>query len=452
MTTCNGRSPGWVKAAGLVLLLAASTAPAQATTWTIEYDPASPDGQIGRLVDTVASGDTILIGPGEYCEHILVSEGKSLTLIGRDGSQTTVLDGECYAERELSILYSGPPFGERAGTLTLRGLTFKRGAGAHDWIRVCGGAVYWARSEGVAVTDCQFKENRTVEGTGYGGGLYIEATRATLEGCYFVGNDAFFGGGAWLHAVQEATVRNCTFDVAAVGSASAAVDVSCGGSVVIERNEVTQSPNDNGTACISVWGPNVRVTNNRIVSLASHPGNLLYWNISGYGSPVDPIVDVSNNLFWTAGRDQNSVQVLFHMFDQYDHATSTFTMHDNAFIHTAVTVDQVPSGLDVSRNLFYESPLDVCLSAGTVRCSVSWPDSFAVRASCPWHQMTFEQVLVANPQLCSDLPGSIEVAETSPCLGSDELPGCGVIGGVTIGCSMTPTRSTSWGRIKNRFR
>jgi hypothetical protein len=448
MMICSRRKLHFVKEAGAVLVLIAATVSlARGTTWPIEYDMASPDGQIGRLVEVVASGDTILVGPGEYREHIFVSQGQSLTLIGREGAERTVLDGGVdFPDRERSILYSGPPFSERSGNLTLQGLMFKRGAGSIVWMSTYGGAVYWAHGEGVTVTDCVFQENHTDESTGYGGALHIETTLATVERCSFVGNGAYYGGGVWINSAQAVAVRHCTFDVAGVFSGSAAIYVRWGSPVVIEDNEITQGLSDEG-GCIGLRGLDVHVTDNRIISQSNHAGRLIYWATGQYG-PLNPTVELSNNVFSAAGGGENSAQVSFDMFGQ---DAVQVAMRNNAFIHAAVMVHAVPD-LQISQNLFYESPLDVCYASGSVSCCVSWPDSLSVPSSCSSHQMNFERVLVADPQLCSTTSGLAEVADSSPCLGNDELPGCGVIGGVTVGCYITPVRVTSWGNLKARFR
>jgi hypothetical protein len=110
------------------------------TTWRIERDSNQETDQIGSVVTQATSGDTLLIGPGTYYEHIYVQH-KELTFIGRAGREQTVLDGSRPIDgREGSILYTDDT--NRAG-LTVRGLTFQNGIGRQFPLAIKGGAICW---------------------------------------------------------------------------------------------------------------------------------------------------------------------------------------------------------------------------------------------------------------------------------------------------------------------
>jgi hypothetical protein len=110
------------------LLTAALPAPVQAATWRIVHDPATPVDQVGTVAMQAADGDSILVGPGTYYEHIPIV-GKSLTFLSSDGADQTILDGSrAIPGREGSIFYdpsiaSNDPWRAAAGLvveLTLR--------------------------------------------------------------------------------------------------------------------------------------------------------------------------------------------------------------------------------------------------------------------------------------------------------------------------------------------
>jgi hypothetical protein len=91
-------------AAGLILVTTWCR-PVVAHTWVVEWNPDNPTDQVGQAVISAASGDTVLVGPGRYFEHIPVASGKVLTLIGRDGAAATILDGSVsIPNRQGSIL------------------------------------------------------------------------------------------------------------------------------------------------------------------------------------------------------------------------------------------------------------------------------------------------------------------------------------------------------------
>ncbi len=124
---------------------------------------------IQSAVDFASPGDTIIVGPGNYLENVVLIDKTDLTLIGEEGAENTIIDGD-QKSAAVSINSCG-------GTTTLIGFTFTRG-----------------------LSDAN------------GGGLAAEASNLALRWCWFTDNEASNeGGGVALINCTEFSVLNCQF-------------------------------------------------------------------------------------------------------------------------------------------------------------------------------------------------------------------------------------------------
>jgi predicted outer membrane repeat protein len=58
----------------------------------------------------------------------------------------------------------------------------------------------------------------------------------------------------------------------------------------------------------------------------------------------------------------------------------------------------------------------------------------------------------ADPEFCNPDAGDFTVSSTSPCAAGNSPPCAAQIGALGVGCGLVSIESTSWGRIKSRFR
>ncbi|MDD1763438.1 MAG: DUF11 domain-containing protein [Methanobacteriaceae archaeon] len=149
---------------------------------------------IAKGVTSAATGDTVIIAPGNYSgtgnKNIDIS--KDITIQGAGENQTIIdLEGSGYA-----FEFHSP------STATVKGLTIKNGS-MSDY----GGAI---RNYGatLAVEDCTFTDNNA----GYAGGAIFNSGTLTLTDCTFTGNNVGSDGGAIFNdwGATE-TITNCIF-------------------------------------------------------------------------------------------------------------------------------------------------------------------------------------------------------------------------------------------------
>ena len=79
-----------------VIALLFFTSPAPATVWYVHPD--SPFNCIQLCLDSCATGDTVLVGPGIYYENIVWPTIQGINLISEMGADTTVIDGKIVME------------------------------------------------------------------------------------------------------------------------------------------------------------------------------------------------------------------------------------------------------------------------------------------------------------------------------------------------------------------
>ncbi len=150
--------------------------------------PSSGDGSAARPVQQVQAGIDVAynigclqieVHPGTYEEQIDF-RGLDVDIVGLDGPEATVLDGQGYGP--VVTINSGEGSGAR-----LRGFTVTGGSAER------GGGVYVSGADPV-LDDLIVRDNSASGGTNLGGGLYLYDSEATLSNSIVQGNNAGLGG------------------------------------------------------------------------------------------------------------------------------------------------------------------------------------------------------------------------------------------------------------------
>ncbi|MFO0829194.1 MAG: right-handed parallel beta-helix repeat-containing protein [Phycisphaerales bacterium] len=146
-------------------------------------------------------GDTILVSPGTYIDHLQLN-GKRVSIVGASDGDV-VIDGSFIAGTILTI--SG---GQGPETL-IKGITFRSGVGsplpqAPQFI-VAGALLVNEASP--RIENCTFESNTAQ----FGGGIYARKSAATLKSCNFYGNLATQDGGGLQGLNSALSITDCTF-------------------------------------------------------------------------------------------------------------------------------------------------------------------------------------------------------------------------------------------------
>ncbi len=160
----------------------------EAAAETILVHPGS--STIQEAIDRAAANDTVAISPGTYLENLVIQEKTGITLVGLEGPEKTIIDGDLKGGVVDLLLCEG--------TTTLTGLTFQRGLSEGN-----GGGVQCSQSN-IVVDNCHFLDN---EARNEGGGMIIyQAASYTIINCLFDRNTAIATAG--LNVIGGVGVAN----------------------------------------------------------------------------------------------------------------------------------------------------------------------------------------------------------------------------------------------------
>ena len=458
-----------------------------ATTWHVTYDPEQPEDRVGAVAALAASGDSILIDPGTYYEHIPL-EGKSLTFVGIGGPGATILDGSrTLPGRGGSIIYTLS--GERAD-LVLEGLTFRNGVGTPLEIdRITGGAILWWQggmyyTSSLSAVDCVFENNTAGDMENWwaeGGGAIYAGYLSTvyLERCSFSGNGTIGYGGDLEAITQQTEIRQCDFQLNEVDAANSIYDH---GTLTIVDCRFEANAQADWSQALSFWSGDVSILNSQFID----HGRPLATRFDLGCSCVEPYprqdVLISGNVFWNAaGPDSGTA------------ATRTlsaimpggrYTVTGNTFVRCGPSL--TGTEVQLQNNIVARAGVLLAARNGDYSCNDFWLSA----VTGDLDGLTSSHNSTANPFFCDEAGGDFTLSEGSPCAPSEvcDLIGaepmacdldihaccvgeecvlategeCGSLGGHWMidppltSCEpdpcLTPARKTTWGAVKALFR
>lgn len=419
--------------------------------WEVNWDPENHTDQVGRVIAETGAGDTVLVGPGVYFEHIPIPP-HPLVLLSSEGPTGTTLDGSVPIEgRQGSIVYA---LEAHLPALTITGFTFRGGTGSViPDIHLAGGAIALQACEScpaeIAIRNCMFEGNAAVSGWhGRGGALYIDgdAVRATVTDCVFRNNRAVsFGAHVGLHWGRAVFLR-CEFDTrgepALTGQAIRAHHTAH-----LRLEDCTILGGDNLVYSYSIFTITnlVELIGNRL--LDQGVPSATYVNLDRYEICCSyQEVVLRDNVFIGSEGPSDVPRV------RIGPEEGRVTVEGNTFVDAKVSIS-VNSGSDLqfTRNIVKRTPVDIVYGPGGMfGCNNIWPDSTSVRILCC--DVEREHNISTDPLFCGEATGDYRIAAESPCAAGNAPAGCGQIGALGIGCSQTPVERLSWGKVKHLFR
>jgi len=450
--------PGSRRRVCVVLALLALPALAAATTWHVTFDPVQPEDRVGAIAAQAASGDSILIDPGTYYEHIPL-EGKSLTFIGLGGAGVTILDGSRdLPGREGSIIYT---LTGAAEDLTVEGLTLRGGTGT-PWSEsvydvIGGGAISWweERPTGTAkllLVDCVFEHNSTGdpdELLAVGGGALFAYRLGDirLERCSFSDNaSAVAGGDICLHG-QTASVVQCAFHIAHRSwDGGSSIELTDGSLTILGCTFESDMILDGWWPAIWATPSRIEILDSQFIDRGTPLATGVFLGFYGGGSPRQEVV-IARNLFWNACAPDSAAPASVDIAMP----NGAYEIRENTFVGCGVDI-QTNSGapeMVFERNIvaggeakFFMPP------GGDVRCCDFWRTTVVDYIG----NLTLSDNISTDPLFCDEQAGDLRIAFQSPCAPENSPGGCGRIGALDPACDLTPARRMSWGSIKAVFR
>jgi hypothetical protein len=434
-----------IPAAVAFMLFLALASRTPGATWHVVHDPGNPVDQVGSVAIAAADGDSIIVGPGLYYEHVPIA-GKALTIVSSAGAAQTVLDGsQVIPGREGSIFYDPTLV---TAPLVIEGFTLRGGTGQNVYGIRFGGAICWYNGpevlgKSLVVRSCTLEDNHI---TGGGGDAiyinYLDTFR--VESCTFQDN-----GGSTMAEVMggagEFSFVGCTYHM---GDTMQQATIWCPSAIYLEVDRCSFVA-QGGIGYCSLYltdVDNTRITNSQFIDRGGD-ATATYIQIADTGwEPIHQSITMERNLFWFDGSDSTSRgSILVWARRQDVHAER------NTFV--ACDLEAGAGGGAPSlyaNNIFYRSRASLSGSiGGEVRCNDAWPEHIVTDVPQIY---TFVDNISQDPLFCGQESGDFQVAAGGPCDPGLSPPGCGLIGAFGVGCLATPIERMSWGQVKARFR
>ncbi|MHC4498877.1 MAG: right-handed parallel beta-helix repeat-containing protein, partial [Planctomycetota bacterium] len=235
---------------------------------------------IQRAINASINGDITIVSPGTYYETINF-QGKAITLTSTDPSDWSVIavtKNDANDPNEYVVRFENS---EDANSV-LKGFVITGGDlgiycnGASPAISNCvitgngsglydGAGLYDSNSSSPTVTDCFFVENDA----NYGGGIFNINSSPTIVSCVFSKNLASVDGGGVFDFNSSPTLINCTFSGNFAGDN--------GGGIYNDSNSFPLVTN-----CI-IWDNDANTSGNEVYNTGSSDPNFSYCNLQGCG-------------------------------------------------------------------------------------------------------------------------------------------------------------------------
>ncbi len=437
----------------------------RAAVLRVESDGSGDFTAIQAAVDAAVSGDTVLVGPGTWTEHVAV-EGKWFTLAGRDGAAATVLEGG-YSGRPLTLIDSGRRctvtgftfthgiknglFPDNSGgalaafhvNLTVRDCVFRgnvtsaggTGGAIHATARVVPGVSHTgpqpALSPEIEIADCLFEDNWASD---EGAGIFIDDSETVITGSTFRRGEAVQGG-AISQISRPLTVTDCRFEEnrsrkdggAVIHTANLSTPVTLRRCVFLDNRSIDMGEG----GAVKMKGRESLV----IQDCAFLRGGA--WQ--GAGAHLQTASLLVDHTLWLDNRADDRGGALYlvspagavlerctWIANTASKATSIYADLGSFEVRTSILEDADPNAV-------------LCHTAsGTGSCLVGGPDT----GGC----IPFDEIRAVA--LCP--------SDSLSLCSAPSIPGCGPVGHLDAPCAdaacNTPVRAVSWGMLKRRYR
>jgi hypothetical protein len=254
----------WTALAAVSLAFGSIGSPPRAQAATVIQVPADYP-TIQAAIDAASAGDTVLVAPGTYVEHISIY-AKEITVESSAGPETTTIDGNTdgrvvyiYALADQSPVLRGFTITNGYTTYDGGGVMVAGGPALIEGNRIVAnfapmGAGISAYSSGATIQDNIVDANHTIGSGGGGGGIYVSAIGAVkiiknvITGNYAAGD----GGG---------------------------IDLFSAGSVTVDRNIIVGNQGVSGGGISLGNSTTATVSNNLVAGNTAAIGGGVWWHV-----------------------------------------------------------------------------------------------------------------------------------------------------------------------------
>jgi hypothetical protein len=409
-----------------------------ARTWVIQPDGSGDAPTIQAGIDSASAGDSILVMPGTYDEHLTMKS--DITLMSQSGYEVTFLI----------------PDDNLGPVITCSDVTGAVISGfSFETVEVPSGAAVFCENSSVTISENRFYD---MGATDKGGAIACFDGRGVIENNIFDENGAGdWGGAIYLDGASPVITGNQFFgNSAQYGGAIACLNQS---SPDILDNTFTENTAARQAGCI-----HCRYSSSPLIE-----GNVFRANTAGGSGGAIVVHELSSpeiryNVFWeNHAVNQGALGVSYTSSVVCEHNTfywnwaeglPSLTLPDGGSAIGCYS----GSSLEVRNCIIAAStgpPAVACFGDAviTLECNCFWlNDSNYLGCSPGLHDFR------GDPLFCDPDNGDFTLDESSPCTSSNSPNGCGLIGALSVGCCTAGVRPdgqpdhTSWSALKALYR
>jgi len=263
---------------------------------------------IQAAIDAAYTGDVVLVGPGDYPEHIVFGS-QSITLSSTAGSDLTFITSVNSNQHVVEF-----PAGQSNSSL-IEGFTLRDadnanamviGDGNSPTIRFChmtnnsglDGAGIMCLADDVLIYGCRFTNNRCNEvKADEGAGVFITGDNVTVDSCLFAHNNSNDGSAGAIYTRFSDGVmisRNLAYDNSSLGQGTGFMYAYSASNITIVNNTIVGNQTNQRGAGISLIDDNNVDIRNNIIAFNEGGHGIWVESCSGvtveyndvYGNPV----------------------------------------------------------------------------------------------------------------------------------------------------------------------
>jgi parallel beta helix pectate lyase-like protein len=277
--------------------------------------------------------------------------------------------------------------------------------------------------------------------------LLLEGGDVVVDGFTLRNGQAQDGGGIYVTGSGPVAIRN---NIIEQNRAGYFVDSGNGGgllvesasSVLLENNTIRDNYAGDSGGGIHAGSLGMAIRANVIEGNSCHVG--------GAGAIVAGATVVGNLILYNIA-DSFAAGLWAQANSLVESNTVVGNRNRNAFVHAAGIRGE--GGTIVRRNLVVHNRSGAGISCATneMYCNDSWGNDYGdylVGTSC---DTTGLRNFSFDPQFCDEAAGDFRISSLSGCTPELSL-GCGLIGAQGVGCGVTRSAKSTWGRVKVRYR
>lgn len=354
-------------------------------------------------IESVATGDTVLVAPGVYFENLDMRG--DIVVLGQQGADATVVDGQLLGPVvRCSVVHD----------FIIDGFTIRNGANF-----TYGAGVSMNFSSGT-IRNC-----RVIDNVGHyeGGGIGVHSGAATIVACEVRDNTADQNGGGITVSASDVEIHDCR----------------------VTGNQANATGDFDGGGIMCSGASQLVVEDTIIANNFAHEGGGVAVTTPASSAAIRRCLVRGNEATSTGVAGGAAISTQASLLAEHNTIIENRTGADGGSLALAV------GGTFIIRNNIVAGASGhglICTVPISTDCNDIWNSGGQNFVGCPPGPHDFS----ADPLFCNPALDDFTLNQASPCAPTNSPSGCGLIGAFNVGCGPVAVTPASWGVVKQVYR